>query len=74
MLLAFHQVVRDGVRQGELRHLASQAHADAIWHCKYLPDPRSQDDCLAQLAPAAPQPAGQAQALTQATAFTLAGR
>jgi hypothetical protein len=49
LLVAFHQVVRGAVRQGETRRQATATLADAVWRCKTLPSPRVRVDCLLQL-------------------------
>jgi hypothetical protein len=49
LLSAFQQVVSGAVQQGELRRVATLAHADAAWHCKVQSHRQQRDDCLAQL-------------------------
>jgi hypothetical protein len=48
LLVAFHQVVRGAVQQGELRRLASAVHAEAVWHCNALRGSHMRDSCLLQ--------------------------
>ncbi len=54
MLLAFHDVVRGAVQQGELQRLAAATHAEATWRCKVLSSPRERGDCQLQLDAARP--------------------
>ena len=49
LLLAFHQVVQGGVRQGEFRRQAAAVLADATWRCKALRGAELARDCLADL-------------------------
>jgi hypothetical protein len=49
LLLAFHQVVRDAVRQGELLRATSASMSQATWRCGALPGLRARENCLAQL-------------------------
>jgi hypothetical protein len=49
LLLAFHQVVSDAVRQGELLRMAAASHSEAVWRCGSLRGLRSREGCLAQL-------------------------
>jgi hypothetical protein len=49
LLMAFHQVVRGGVQQGEMRRLAVAMQTEALWRCKALRAPVMRDSCLAQL-------------------------
>lgn len=46
MLLAFHQLVREAVRQSELRHKAVALHAEATWRCRSLPNRDAIGSCL----------------------------
>ena len=48
LLTAFHQVVREGVQQGEARRKTVAVRADAEWRCKALRAPRALD-CFLQL-------------------------
>jgi len=50
LLLAFHQVVRGAVQQGELRRKATATHAEAVWRCNALGGLHGRDDCLLQVA------------------------
>jgi putative addiction module CopG family antidote len=50
-----NEVVRDAVRQGELRREATARHSAATWRCTALRSLRQRDDCLAQLNAAAPE-------------------
>jgi hypothetical protein len=52
LLIAFHQVVRGAVRQGESRRMAVALHADALWRCHAMRDPNPRESCLAQLSAA----------------------
>ena len=55
LLMGFHQVVRDAVRQGELLRMNTATHAEAVWRCKALIGARMRASCLAELdAPANP--------------------
>lgn len=49
MLLAFHQVVRGAVQQGELQHQASALHSAATWRCNNLRGAGASSSCLLQL-------------------------
>jgi hypothetical protein len=49
LLLAFHQVVRDAVRQGELLRMATATHSEAAWRCSSLRGLRMRESCLAQM-------------------------
>ena len=49
LLLAFHQVVRGAVQQGEVLRMATATHADAVWRCNALQGHRMRESCLAQL-------------------------
>jgi hypothetical protein len=49
LLLAFHQIVRGGVQQGEMRRVAVAMYAEALWRCKALRGPGMRETCLAQL-------------------------
>ena len=49
LLLAFHQIVRGGVQQGEMRRVAVAMHAEALWRCKALRGPGMRETCLGQL-------------------------
>ena len=54
LLLGFHQVVHQSVRQGEVLRMSASTHADATWRCKALASERMRARCLAELnAPAA---------------------
>lgn len=55
LLVGFQGVVRDAVRQGELRRQATARHSAATWRCTALHSLRQRDDCLAQLNAAAPE-------------------
>lgn len=55
LLVGFQGVVRDAVRQGELRREATARHSAATWRCTALHSLRQRDDCLAQLNAAAPE-------------------
>lgn len=49
LLLAFQQVVRQAVVQGEQRRSAVIARADGAWRCNTLAKRNDRDDCLSQL-------------------------
>jgi len=49
LLMAFQQVVRAGVQQGETRRQTVAMRADAEWRCKALRAPGARVDCLLQL-------------------------
>jgi len=57
LLMGFHQVVRQSVRQGELLRMNAATHAEAVWRCKALNGARMRASCLAQIdAPPTPPP------------------
>jgi len=59
LLLGFHQVVREAVRQGEVLRTAAATRAEAIWRCNSLNGARLRTSCLAQVdAPPLPLDAG----------------
>ncbi len=49
LLLAFHQVVRGAVEQGDLRRAATAARSDAAWRCNALGGLVKREACLLQL-------------------------
>jgi hypothetical protein len=49
LLLGFHQVVRQAVRQGEVLRMTAATRAEAIWRCNTLNATRMRTRCLAQL-------------------------
>ena len=49
LLLAFHQVVRQAVQQGELLRMNTATHAEAVWRCNALRGPRVSAGCIEQL-------------------------
>ena len=49
LLLAFQQVVRQGVEQSQLRQQQASAHADSIWRCNALRGANERESCRAQL-------------------------
>jgi hypothetical protein len=49
LLLAFHQVVSDAVRQGEVLRTASANRSEAAWRCGTLQGLRMRESCRAQL-------------------------
>jgi hypothetical protein len=56
LVLSFHQVVRDAVRQGEVLRMTAATRAEAIWRCNSLSGARKRATCLAQVdAPPKPQ-------------------
>lgn len=55
LLLAFEYVVREGVRQGDLRRIAVATHADDQWRCSVISQRARRDSCRALLTTAATQ-------------------
>lgn len=49
LLLAFQQVVLQGVQQGESRNRAIAAHADGVWRCNALRAVGERAGCRVQL-------------------------
>jgi hypothetical protein len=49
LLLAFQQVLRQAVAQGEQRRRANAVLADATWRCNIQRDRQRRESCLAQL-------------------------
>lgn len=49
LLLAFQQVVRQGVEQSQLRQQQASAHADSIWRCNALRGANERESCRVQL-------------------------
>jgi hypothetical protein len=49
LLLAFQQVVAQGVEQAEQRHQVTAAQVELTWRCKLLRGPANRDHCLAQI-------------------------
>jgi hypothetical protein len=49
LLLAFHQVVRGAVQQGELRGKTAAMQSETAWRCNVLSGTRSREICLVQL-------------------------
>jgi hypothetical protein len=49
LLLAFHQVVRSAVRQGELRREVTALHSTAAWRCNALQTRPARENCLQEL-------------------------
>ncbi|WP_280152955.1 hypothetical protein [Piscinibacter sp. XHJ-5] len=56
LLLGFHHVVRQSVRQGEVLRMSVSTHAEAVWRCQALSSPRSREQCLHQLQAPPAQP------------------
>jgi hypothetical protein len=56
LLLGFHHVVRQSVRQGEVLRMSVSTHAEAVWRCQALSTPRSREQCLHQLQAPPAQP------------------
>jgi len=46
LLLAFHQVVAQSVRQGEVLRMATANHAEAVWRCNAMRGVRLKQSCL----------------------------
>src|SRR5437016_2552063 len=55
LLLAFHQVVSDAVRQGELLRMAAANQSEAAWRCGALRGLRMRESCLAQMSAPPPE-------------------
>jgi hypothetical protein len=55
LLALFQSVVRESVRQGQLRHEATARHSAATWRCTGQPSLRLRDQCLAELNAPPPQ-------------------
>jgi hypothetical protein len=60
LLVAFYQVVHDGVQQSQLRHRAAAAMADGVWRCNAVRGASERANCQdrlngAQRADTAPQ-------------------
>ncbi len=53
LLVAFHQVVDEAVRQGELRRVATATHVEAMWRCNALGGRSAvaRQNCLLELNP-----------------------
>ena len=49
LLIGFHQVVKESVRQGELLRMSTATRAEAVWRCNALNSVRKRADCLAQI-------------------------
>jgi hypothetical protein len=49
LLLGFHQVVRQAVRQGEVLRTTAASRAEAVWRCNTLSGSRVRASCLAQI-------------------------
>ncbi|HEV7913570.1 MAG TPA: hypothetical protein VGP22_07370 [Albitalea sp.] len=58
LLMGFHQVVQQSVRQGELLRMTAATRAEAVWRCHALNGARMRSACMAQLD--APPPMRQA--------------
>ena len=68
LLLAFHQVVRSAVRQGELRREITALHSAAALRCNELRSRVVRDSCLKKLNASSPDAA----ALRAQNALTIA--
>lgn len=55
LLALFQGVVRESVRQGQLRHEATARHSAATWRCTGMTSLRLRDLCLAELNAPPPQ-------------------
>lgn len=53
LLVAFHQVVDEAVRQGELRRTATATNVEATWRCNALSghSAAARQNCLLELKP-----------------------
>ena len=49
LLLAFQQVVLQGVQQGESRNRATAAHAEGVWRCSAMHSVSQRAGCRVQL-------------------------
>ena len=49
LLLAFHDVVSEAAKQGELRRRASAVFAQATWRCNTAQPTSARDSCLQEL-------------------------
>src|SRR5512143_458004 len=49
LVLALGQILREAVRQGEIRRAATAANTTAFWHCHSSNLRALRDSCLAQL-------------------------
>jgi hypothetical protein len=49
LVLALGQILRQAVRQGEIRRTATAANTTAFWHCHSSHSRALRDSCLAQL-------------------------
>jgi hypothetical protein len=49
LLLGFHQVVEESVRQGELLRMNTATRSQAVWRCNALNSVRKRADCMSQL-------------------------
>lgn len=56
LLLGFHHVVRQSVRQGEVLRMSVSNHAEAVWRCQALGSVRGREQCLQQLQAPPAQP------------------
>jgi aspartate aminotransferase-like enzyme len=67
LLLAFQQVVAQGVEQAEQRHKVTAAQVERAWRCRLLRSPADRDHCLAQIgtemAPMSPSPSSRLAAM-----------
>lgn len=68
LLLAFHQVVRSAVREGELRREITALHSAAAFRCNELRGRLVRDSCLTKLNASSPDVA----ALRAQNALTIA--
>lgn len=71
LLLAFTQVVKSSVRQGELLRMTAATHAQAVWRCNALNGQRMRAECLEQLN-AAPKQQAKAPQNTAASPLQVA--
>jgi hypothetical protein len=49
LLVAFQQVVAQGVEQAEQRRAATASQHESTWRCKLVHEPAARDNCLAQI-------------------------
>jgi hypothetical protein len=76
LLLGFHQVVREAVRQGEVLRTTAATRAEAVWRCNSLSGARVRASCLAQIdaPPKAPMELGANPPNTATVSLATLGR
>lgn len=48
LLLLFQQVAQGALQQGDARRKAAALHADTVWRCQQLREPKAREQCLVQ--------------------------